>query len=111
MIKPDVEDSLLYLSFLPTGHVQGKSGLDESTIIKANETIRVLNLDSPRLKNLRAKKIAEYQMQYLALNELSECSDLNNLEDKEFLDDQLKAFNINIYNDEYYTAVVQNTLG
>jgi len=110
LIKPDIEDSSLYLSFSPTGYVQGKSDLDESDSKKACETIRVLNLDSPRLRNLRAKKIAEYQMQYIAIVELIQSS-LDNPEDTKYLGEQMADLKNAIVNDEYYTAVIQNTLG
>ncbi|WNX60304.1 retron Ec78 anti-phage system effector HNH endonuclease PtuB [Acinetobacter baumannii] len=112
LIKPDSEDSSYYFSFLENGHVIAKSNLAESSEnIKAEETIRVLNLDCPRLMNLRAKKIGQFQMEYLVLGELVESSDMNNVDDIEFLKNELEAFNARICCDEYFIAVKQNTIG
>ena len=111
LIKPDIEDSSQYLSFLESGSVVTQNNLDMSFEIKAKETITVLNLDCPRLKNLRAKKIGEFQMQYLNLEEIRESIDLKNKEDQDFYEAEMVSFIECISKDEYYTAIKQNTIG
>lgn len=111
LIKPDLDDSSKYLSFLESGSVVVQNNLNTSSEMKAKETIRILNLDCSRLKNLRAKKIGEFQMQYLNLEEIKESIDLTNKEDQAFYDAEMVNFIESIANDEYYTAVRQNTIG
>lgn len=111
LIKPDLDDGSNYLSFLQSGSVVAQNNLNNSYETKARETIRILNLDCSRLKNLRAKKIGEFQMQYLNLEEIKESMDLRNKEDQAFYEAEMKDFIESITNSEYYTAVRQNTIG
>lgn len=111
LIKPDSEDSSQYLSFLVKGNVVAQSNLEKTFEIKAKETIRVLNLDCPRLRNLRAKKIGEFQMQYLNLEEIRESIDLKSKDDQAFYEAEMMNFRESISENEYYTAVIQNTIG
>jgi len=111
LIKSDIDEPSNYFNFLQNGHVVKSNALDEQATLKAEETIRVLNLDSPRLVNLRAKKIGKFQMEFLILNELIECSDTNNKRDMLLIDIEKRSFIQNINNDEYFIAVKQNTIG
>lgn len=108
LIRPDTEDPARYLAFLPNGHINIKDNLDDNSIIKGRETIRVLNLESTRLVNLRQKKISEFQMRLYELQELIECS--NGEEDGEFIREQTQSLQHDIVVSEYYLAVSQNTL-
>lgn len=107
LIRPDTEDPARYLVFLPNGHIVIKDNLDESGIIKATETIRVLNLESSRLVNLRQKKISEFQMRLSELRDLIECS--NGEDDEEIIRKEIMSLQHDVANSEYYLAVFQNT--
>ena len=69
LIKPDVDDPEDFLQFLPSGRVQVKSGLDPLQAARAEETIRVLNLQVSTLVTSRNKKIEHYQKRLIALSE------------------------------------------
>ncbi len=45
ILKPDVDDPLLFFHFLDTGVIKVKSGLTAANETKAKETLRVLNLE------------------------------------------------------------------
>ena len=111
LIKADIENASDFLNFLPNGHVSPKQTLRGDFLIKASETIRVLNLDCSRLVNLREKKIGEFQMVFSSLSELIECADPENLEDKQLLQQELEQFEVDIQNNEYFISVRQNTIG
>ena len=68
-------------------------------------------MDCPRLRNLRAKKIGEFQMQYLNLEEIRESIDLKSKDDQAFYEAEMMNFRESISENEYYTAVIQNTIG
>ncbi len=58
LIKPDEHDPDDYLYFHSTGAVRVRNngaGMNEAELRRARETIRVFNLDSPRLESARAR--------------------------------------------------------
>lgn len=111
LIRADTENASDYLDFLPDGHVTPKDNLDCVSRIKAIETIRVLNLDCPRLVNLRYKKIGAFQMLFEELEELRGCIDLQNHDDLDLFNQELIQFDQNINDIEYSISVRQNTIG
>ena len=58
LIKPDVDDPEDFLVFVADdGRVQPKAGLSNDNLSRAEETIRVFNLNSPSLCGRRAKAV------------------------------------------------------
>ncbi|MGL6535085.1 retron Ec78 anti-phage system effector HNH endonuclease PtuB [Aeromonas caviae] len=69
IIKPDVEDPLLFFSFLDTGVIVVKTGISPKDQRKATETLRVLNLD--HLNGARKIQIDIFKKELEALEILS----------------------------------------
>ncbi|UTW49168.1 retron Ec78 anti-phage system effector HNH endonuclease PtuB [Bacterioplanoides sp. SCSIO 12839] len=72
LIKPDTEDPLKYLQFDKSGAVNKREGLCAGDAKKADETIRVLNLNCGTLKQARRKKIAIYSKELEVILQLSD---------------------------------------
>ena len=111
LIRADTENASDYLDFLPDGHVIPKDNLANASLIKAIETIRVLNLDCPRLVNLRYQKIGASQMLFLELEELRGCIDFQNQGEIDLFNQEFIQFEQNITDNEYSVSVRQNTIG
>ena len=60
IIKPDVDNPLDYFEFLPTGTISIKSGLPANKVDRAEETLRVLNLQ--HLNGRRNSRIDIYNL-------------------------------------------------
>ena len=61
LIKPDEEDPDVYFYFHSSGEVRPRSGLDPRQLHRANETIRVFNLNCGPLKAARRQALKQYE--------------------------------------------------
>ena len=59
LIKPDVEDPENFLAFLPDGNISPVKGLSPASKKRAEETIRVFNLNGP-LRQIRETTLKGY---------------------------------------------------
>jgi uncharacterized protein (TIGR02646 family) len=88
LIKVDQENPDRYLRFLPDGQVVPAENLDSKDVQRANETIRVFNLNGS-LRQIRKNHVMGY------LETAEELLDLSNVFEEEewrpFLDQELKA--------------------
>jgi len=60
LVKPDVEEPDNFLYFYSNGRVEPRSGTLEAIAKRANETIRVFNLDAGQLRHPRERAVAKY---------------------------------------------------
>lgn len=103
LIKPDVEDPKDFFIFLDTGVIQPKSNLCNTKLKRANETIRVLNLNA--LNGARQSQIKIFK------DELNELFNLSaNLSENE-LKLEIDKIKSNINKFEYKTAVMSALFG
>lgn len=100
VIKPDVDNPDDYLLFLTSGKVTSKNNISELDTSKAEETIKVFNLNNdPRLVNSRATTLKTYLEEIKTFYELCsdcDCDDLSNM-----LRDNLES----IKGQEFETAI------
>lgn len=61
LLKPDVDEPDDYLVFVVDGTVQPKAGLSPEAHHRAAETIRILNLNAPALRQARGSMACGYQ--------------------------------------------------
>ena len=61
LVKPDEDDPDEFLFFSSAGDVRPRSGIDEAKRRRAEETIRVFNLNHGALRALRRRALAVYQ--------------------------------------------------
>ncbi|MES2261582.1 MAG: retron Ec78 anti-phage system effector HNH endonuclease PtuB [Pseudomonadota bacterium] len=59
LIKPDIEDPEHYLLFSSTGTVSARNNLDAAERHRADQTLRILNLNGP-LRQIRHSELAGY---------------------------------------------------
>lgn len=100
LIKPDIEDPLLFLNFLDTGVVEPKDGLSPRDRQRAEETIRVLNLSA--LNGERKRQIDIFK------NEMTELAQVSEGLTADELDRELNRIKTHIKTREYQTAVLQS---
>ncbi|EMN2537199.1 TIGR02646 family protein [Acinetobacter baumannii] len=60
ILKPDIDDASEYFTFSSTGGINIKKNLSDTSFFKAEETIRVLNLDSTELNSIRRTLLGGY---------------------------------------------------
>ncbi|MBM7344698.1 retron Ec78 anti-phage system effector HNH endonuclease PtuB [Pantoea coffeiphila] len=100
LIKPDDDNPDDYLLFLTSGQVVPAKGIDEIKLLKAQETIRVFNLNGDSALLGRRKKALSFIME--EVKELYDAYDeLGEEQWREFLDDEVNASK----NKEFSTAL------
>ncbi len=85
LIKPDMEDPGKLLLFVVDGTVTIRSNLVPEDQYRAEETIRVFNLNAAALKNQRRQAVQGY------LNLTEEESVLSDMEWREYINDELQT--------------------
>ncbi|PIT48809.1 TIGR02646 family protein [Snodgrassella alvi] len=84
LIKPDRDNPEDYFVFLPSGRIDKKSCLSKTDMTKADETIRVLNLNHTNLVNSRQRVYKDYYEIFTSLNESDEFMIKDETRDFEF---------------------------
>lgn len=77
LIKPDHDDPEMFLQFLSDGRIVPRIGLSANDLHKAQETLRVFNLDHDRgpLRQMRKRALIMYKRNFEEIQELSEFCD------------------------------------
>lgn len=90
ILKPDVDDPDDYLQFLSDGRIVPRSDLTERQRHRAEETLRVFNLDHERgaLRQMRHSAVQGYLG---TVEDLQECAELDEALYFEYLHEELKA--------------------
>jgi len=90
IIKPDVDDPDDYLQFLSDGRIVPRNDLREGQHHRAEETLRVFNLDHERgaLRQMRHSAVQGYLG---TVEDLQECAELDEALYFEYLHEELKA--------------------
>jgi uncharacterized protein (TIGR02646 family) len=74
LVKPDVENPDLFFYFHSSGELRARAGATEDCSSRAEESIRILNLNCPPLKAQRRACVAKYK-QSAILEELMRCDE------------------------------------
>lgn len=90
ILKPDIDDPDDYLRFLSDGRIVPRAGLKEGQRHRAEETLRVFNLDHERgaLRQMRRSAVQGY---LATVEDLQECAELDEALYVEYLHEELKA--------------------
>jgi len=104
LVKPDIEDPYYYFIYSADGNIV-QSNVEEIKF-KGSESIRVLNLKSSNLINLRRSQIELAKEKYIEIQQI--CS--NELLPEQTKIEVLQAFVEQIKNEPFYCAVKQNTI-
>lgn len=105
LIKPDIEDPDDFLIFVPDGTIAVKKGLNAALSQRANETLRIFNLDAQNgaLRQMRRNNASRYLDTAEALWKMREEYGENVWE--ETLADELKAAQ-----DEQFITAIRHTI-
>ncbi|HCG6647049.1 TPA: retron Ec78 anti-phage system effector HNH endonuclease PtuB [Vibrio diabolicus] len=98
IIKPDVDDPMLFFNFLDTGVIEVKMGLSALDHKRATETLRVLNL--ALLNGARKTQIDIFKQELKELEKLSDGLDDNALQD------EMNIIKAKVRTGEYQSAVL-----
>lgn len=96
LIKPDIESSIDFFEFLPTGVINPKPGLSSALANRASETLRILNLSA--LNGVRKRQIDIFKKELEALLQLTA--------DDEVIRQEIDKIKAKIKVSEYQTAVL-----
>ena len=99
IVKPDIEDPDVELYFHSTGDVRPRSGGDAPHSRRAEETIRVLNLNCGRLRARRRRAVRIYEQKEPGI--LEELMELDEPSRREFIDAEIESTR----NDPYGTII------
>lgn len=105
LIKPDADDPEEYLQFISDGRIVARNGLHSVQQRKADETLRVLNLDHDRgpLRQMRRSAVAGYLQQAENLAEFAKV-----LEPEEF--DEYKREELAAISDLPFATSIKHVL-
>ncbi|EGQ7953937.1 TIGR02646 family protein [Vibrio vulnificus] len=98
IIKPDVDDPMLFFNYLDTGVIEVKTGLSPHDQKRAAETLRVLNL--ALLNGARKTQIDIFKQ------ELKELEKLSHGLDNDTLLDEMNTIKAKVCSQEYQSAVL-----